>query len=108
LAVALISLTGIPPTAGFWGKFFLFDAAANADLVWLVVVGAINSVISAYYYMRVVRSMYLDQPVSVGRIVVPVTMGAALLITTLAILALGLFPGSLFDLARTVVSPLVP
>jgi NADH-quinone oxidoreductase subunit N len=108
LAVALISLTGIPPTAGFMGKLFLFNAAVNADMVWLAVVGAVNSVVAAYYYMRVVRSMYLDQPSSVERITAPVSVGVALLITTVAVFVLGIFPSSLFDLARTVVSPLVP
>jgi NADH-quinone oxidoreductase subunit N len=108
LAVALISLTGIPPTAGFMGKLFLFNAAVNADLVWLAVVGAVNSVLSAYYYMRVVRSMYLDQPLTTERLTAPLPVGAALLITTVAVFALGIVPGGLMDVARTVVGPLVP
>ena len=59
LAVALIGLTGIPPTAGFMGKLFLFNAAVNAGLVWLAVVGAVNSAVSAYYYVGVIRTMHL-------------------------------------------------
>lgn len=59
LAVFLVSLTGLPPTAGFIGKLYLFAALLNNEWVWLAVVGAINSVISLYYYVRVFRNMYL-------------------------------------------------
>ena len=59
LAVFLISLTGLPPTAGFIGKLYLFAALLNNGWIWLAVVGALNSVISLYYYVRVFRNMYL-------------------------------------------------
>jgi NADH-quinone oxidoreductase subunit N len=59
LAVFLISLTGLPPTAGFIGKLYLFAALLNHGWIWLAVVGALNSVISLYYYVRVFRNMYL-------------------------------------------------
>jgi NADH-quinone oxidoreductase subunit N len=59
LAVFLISLTGLPPTAGFIGKLYLFAALLNHEWIWLAVVGALNSVISLYYYVRVFRNMYL-------------------------------------------------
>jgi NADH-quinone oxidoreductase subunit N len=59
LAIFLISLTGIPPTGGFVGKLYLFAALINGGWVWLAVVGALNSVISLYYYVRVLRNMYL-------------------------------------------------
>jgi len=65
MAVFLISLTGIPPTAGFIGKLYLFAALLNGGWIWLAVVGALNSVISLYYYVRVFRNMFLysvDQP----------------------------------------------
>jgi NADH-quinone oxidoreductase subunit N len=61
LSLGLISLTGIPPEAGFMGKFFIFSAAANSGLLWLVIVAAINSVISAFYYLRVVKVMWFDE-----------------------------------------------
>ena len=60
--VCLISLTGIPPTAGFWAKVYVFNAAVQADLVWLALIGVLNSVISAYYYLRVVLNMYTQEP----------------------------------------------
>jgi NADH-quinone oxidoreductase subunit N len=62
LAIFLVSLTGLPPTAGFIGKLYLFAALLNSGWVWLAVVGAINSVISLYYYVRILRNMYLVAP----------------------------------------------
>ncbi|MEE8518068.1 MAG: NADH-quinone oxidoreductase subunit N, partial [Dehalococcoidia bacterium] len=57
LTFSLLSLTGIPPTVGFMGKLFLFNAAVNADLAWLAVIGVVNSAVSAYYYLSIVRVM---------------------------------------------------
>lgn len=62
LTVALLSMTGIPLTAGFWGKFFVFYGAAQNGLLWLVITGLVGSAISFAYYGRVVRSMYIDVP----------------------------------------------
>ena len=61
LAIALLSLTGIPPTAGFVGKFYLFIAVLHAKLYWLAVIGVLNTVLSLYYYFRVVKAMFLDK-----------------------------------------------
>jgi NADH-quinone oxidoreductase subunit N len=60
MAIFLFSLTGLPPTAGFIGKFYLFSAVIEAKMYWLAIVGALNSVISLYYYMRIVKMMYLQ------------------------------------------------
>jgi NADH-quinone oxidoreductase subunit N len=62
MAIFLISLTGLPPTAGFVGKFYLFAAVLDARWIWLAVIGAINTVISLYYYARVLRYMFLRDP----------------------------------------------
>ncbi|MEM9095322.1 MAG: NADH-quinone oxidoreductase subunit NuoN [Pseudomonadota bacterium] len=62
VAVLMFSLAGIPPLAGFFGKFFVFGAAVDAGLGWLAVAGVIASVISAYYYLRIVKLMYFDEP----------------------------------------------
>jgi NADH-quinone oxidoreductase subunit N len=59
LAIFLISLTGLPPTAGFIGKLYLFAALINHGWMWLAIVGALNSVIALYYYVRVIRNMFL-------------------------------------------------
>ena len=64
LTLCLISLIGMPPAAGFMAKFYIFSGAVQNDLLWLVVIAVINSVISAYYYLRVVKVMWLGQPAS--------------------------------------------
>jgi NADH-quinone oxidoreductase subunit N len=62
MTVLLLSLAGIPPTVGFFGKFFIFSAAIKQDLVWLAVWGVIGSIISVYYYLRPVVAMYMEEP----------------------------------------------
>jgi NADH-quinone oxidoreductase subunit N len=62
MVVFLVSLTGLPPTIGFFGKYLLFVEGVHADLTWLVVVAAINSVISLFYYFRVVKALFLSSP----------------------------------------------
>ncbi|MFA9390620.1 MAG: NADH-quinone oxidoreductase subunit N [Prolixibacteraceae bacterium] len=59
--IFLVSLTGLPPTAGFIGKFYVFTSVVDAGYIWLAVIGVLNSVVSLYYYMKVVRNMYLRQ-----------------------------------------------
>ncbi len=61
MGVLMVSLTGIPPTAGFWGKFYLFTAVINADLTWLAIIAVVMSAVSAYYYLRVVWFMYFRE-----------------------------------------------
>jgi NADH-quinone oxidoreductase subunit N len=61
----LLSLTGIPPTIGFLGKYYVFVAALQADLAWLAVIGALNSAIAAFYYLRIIWFMYFEEPRSI-------------------------------------------
>jgi NADH-quinone oxidoreductase subunit N len=61
MAIFLVSLTGLPPTAGFVGKLYLFAALINAKLIWLAIVGVLNSVVSLYYYVRIFRNMFLRE-----------------------------------------------
>lgn len=63
LMVLMFSMAGIPPMAGFFGKFFVFMAALNAELYALAIIGAVTSVISAFYYLRIIKVMYFDEPV---------------------------------------------
>jgi len=98
MALFMLSLTGIPPTAGFFGKFYIFGAAINNGLLWLAIVGIVNSTISLYYYVAVIRAMYLLPPVSSERIVETPALGVALAITGVATLVMGIFPQPFIDL----------
>ncbi|HEY5998472.1 MAG TPA: NADH-quinone oxidoreductase subunit N [bacterium] len=96
MMLALFSLAGIPPLAGFLGKFFLFAAAAQVGKNWLVLVAAVNSTVSLYYYLTVIRWMYIEKPkegsTPVPAIPVSAASGAVLAISTIGMLALGLLP----------------
>ena len=108
LAFAMVSLIGIPPTVGFMGKLFLFNAAINADLAWLALIGLLNSVLSAYYYLNIIRVMYLRPPESEERIGTGVPERVALAVTGAGVLVLGVWPGGLLDMARTAAESIVP
>lgn len=108
LALALISLTGIPPTAGFLAKLYIFNAAVHADLVWLVVVGVINTVISAYYYLRVASYMYLQQPPAETAVRPSWPLAVSGALTGLGVLFVGLLPSPFIAAARDAVSVLMP
>ena len=92
MAVFLFSLAGIPPFAGFIGKFYLFAAVIRAEFYLLALVGGLNSVVSLYYYARIIRTMFLDQPVG-GEETVEVqwSMGGMLAVLTLGTLVFGLY-----------------
>ena len=108
LALALLSLTGIPPTVGFMGKLFLFNAAVNADLVWLAVIAVVNSVVSAYYYIGIIRTMYLREPSDDSTDAADLPNRATLAITSAAVLILGVWPGGLLEVARTAATAILP
>lgn len=93
LSVYLLSLLGLPVTAGFLGKFYIFKAAINSNLVWLAILMAINSTIGVYYYLRLIVIMYMreSQP-GAERVPFPVSVSLVLAITTLATVYFGLFP----------------
>jgi len=93
MTLALFGLAGIPPLAGFVGKFFLFSIAAKAGMHWLVAVAAINSTISLYYYLRIVRAMYIEPPDEKScRLVVSPVMQVTLLMASFGVVFLGIFP----------------
>ena len=101
LAVFMISLTGIPVSAGFVGKFYLFTAAVDGGYVTLAIVGMLMSAVSAYYYLGVVVAMYMREPV--GEDVwapVSVPSGVALAVSVLVVLGLGVYPGPVLAWAR--------
>lgn len=99
----LLSLAGIPPLAGFVGKVNLFVAAVRDGLIWLVVVGVLNSVISLYYYLQVVRQMYLLPPTSEEPVNIPRPITMTLLISVVGVLMLGIYPSLLLPLIQAAV-----
>jgi NADH-quinone oxidoreductase subunit N len=101
LAVFLVSLTGIPPTAGFVGKFYLFGAAVASGWVVLALVGVLTSVVSAYYYLRIVVAMYMEPPTGEDAwAAVPPFAVLALSLSAGVTLLLGLWPAPVLALAR--------
>ena len=108
LAFAMVSLTGVPPTVGFMVKVYIFGAAVSSGLAWLAVVGVLNSVVSAYYYLRVVKVMYLSPPPNEERITSTLPLRLVVLATTAGVLFFGIFPRPLLELARTAAEALVP
>ncbi len=101
LAVFLVSLTGLPPTAGFVGKLYIFAALINSGWTWLAIVAALNSVIALYYYVRIFRNMFLraEEPSS-ARITLSGIQNAALLVLLVPTLLLGLYFTPLVQLAQ--------
>ena len=116
MAVFMLSLTGIPPLVGFWGKLFVFGAAVEAGMSWLAVVGVIASAISAYYYLRVVVQMYMRDPAEYvpslpreegeskkpAMVDLEVAIGTAVLLAVLLTIVLGLWPNSIVNLVAQV------
>jgi NADH-quinone oxidoreductase subunit N len=100
LTLCLISLIGIPPAAGFMGKFYIFSTAASNGLLWLVIIAVINSVISAYYYLRVVKVMWFSEPASLEKVPSSLAPGLALALCCLGVLFLGIIPGMVMKLAE--------
>ena len=95
----MLSLGGIPPTAGFMGKFWLFSAAIDAQYYWLATIGVLNSAISLYYYLRIVVFMYLKTDTAGSEPTASPALAIALGVAVLATLVLGLYPRLLFELA---------
>ncbi len=98
MLLCMFSFAGVPPLVGFYGKLAVFQAVINVDMFWLAVVGIFFAVVGAFYYLRVVKVMYFDEPSDEKKIHVPWDMAAALGINGILILVLGILPGPLMDL----------
>ena len=110
LALCLLSLTGIPPAAGFLAKLYVFNSAIQTDLdwlVWLVVVAVLNSAVSAFYYLRWVRTMVLDEPADESRFQPTVPVQGLLALAAVGVLFFGLIPTPLLDAAQRAAETLV-
>jgi NADH-quinone oxidoreductase subunit N len=96
----MLSLGGIPPTAGFMGKFWIFSAAIEANYVWLAVIGVLNAVVSLYYYMRVVVQMFMKSETTGSELVMTPAMVVTLVIAVVGTLMIGVFPRPVFEIAE--------
>jgi NADH-quinone oxidoreductase subunit N len=100
LTLCLISLTGLPPTAGLIAKIYIFSGAVNHGLLWLVIIAVINSCVSAYYYFRVVKVMWMGAPASEEKVPSSWALRTALALCCLFVLLLGVVPGSFVGIAE--------
>jgi NADH-quinone oxidoreductase subunit N len=109
LTIFLLSLIGIPMTGGFFAKFYVFSAALKANLIWLTLIGVVNSAIGAYYYLRIIVAMYMREArKEVPVTPVPVGLGVALAVTIVATLYLGMLPNRVLQYARQSAQDLLP
>jgi NADH-quinone oxidoreductase subunit N len=101
LSIFLLSLIGVPLTGGFFGKFYIFKAALDSHLVWLTVLGLLNSAVAAYYYLRILVMMYMREPAEAAANVESLTPGmrAALILPAIGTLVLGIFPTWVLEFA---------
>jgi NADH-quinone oxidoreductase subunit N len=101
LTVFVLSLIGIPLTAGFLGKFYVFRSALQADLLGLTIIGALNSAVAAYYYLRILVAMYMSQPADDAQVAPPMPTGLRTVvgICLLATLLVGVYPHAVMRLA---------
>ncbi len=101
LAIFLLSLIGVPLTGGFFGKFYIFKAALQSNLMWLTVLGLLNSAVAAYYYLRILVMMYMREPGEAASGAEPLGIGmkAALVLPALGTLFLGIFPSAVLNFA---------
>ncbi|HXN07311.1 MAG TPA: NADH-quinone oxidoreductase subunit N [Nitrospiria bacterium] len=103
MLVFMFSLTGLPPTAGFIGKFYIFMSAVHHNLTWLAVIGVLLSAISAYYYLKVVMVMYMKETDREYLLATGPGISTALVAALIFILAVGVYPAPLIALAQAAV-----
>jgi NADH-quinone oxidoreductase subunit N len=105
----MVSLAGIPPTAGFIGKFYLFMSAVNAGMAWLAVVGLIFAAVSAFYYLRVVMVMYMREPTSTQELETRLALSPGTTVVLACavggVVLLGIYPGPLVSVTLSAVIP---
>lgn len=98
MMILMFSMAGVPPFLGFWAKLAVLQAVVSVDLIWVAVVAVLFSVIGAFYYLRVIKYMYFDKPEDERPLVAGMDFRVVLSANSLAVLLLGVFPGSLMAL----------
>jgi len=106
LAIALFSLAGMPLFAGFTTKFYLFTAVAAEGYLWLVALAVTNSLVSLYYYLKVVRQMYIEAPREEGRLSIPAGPLGTLAVLVALVFLVGIYPAPLVGIIDTAVRSL--
>jgi NADH-quinone oxidoreductase subunit N len=106
MLICLMSLAGIPPLAGFFGKFLLINSAVQRGLIWLAFIGAVNVIISLYYYLMIVKRMYIHEPAGASSIEVSLGARLGIYASMTGIVGLGVFQGPLVRLANLAVKSL--
>jgi NADH-quinone oxidoreductase subunit N len=101
MGLVMFSMAGVPPMVGFFAKLMVLKAVLDTGMTWLAVVAVIFAVIGAFYYLRVVKYMYFDEPANETTVAAPVDFGAALTLNGIMILGLGIFSSSLITLCMT-------
>lgn len=106
MLIALMSLAGVPPLSGFFGKFLLISAAVQKGLVWLAMLGAVNVIISLYYYLMIIKQMYIYEPLSKTAIPLTISMKIGISTFVAGILILGIFQEPILKMVEIAVKGL--
>jgi NADH-quinone oxidoreductase subunit N len=101
MTLFMLSLTGLPPTIGFIGKYYVFSAVISANYLWLAIVGVITSVISAFYYLRIVMVMWMRP--GEATVTTSPTSNAVVSLAAIATFVVGIFPGPFISMAERAV-----
>ncbi|MGE5477139.1 MAG: proton-conducting transporter membrane subunit, partial [Bacteroidales bacterium] len=108
MAALMFSMAGIPPMAGFWGKFYVFMAAVNAGLYTLAIVGLLTSVVSAFYYLRIIKVMYFDEAGEAFDRSGSAALSLVMVLSTLVVLVFTFVPAPLINSAKAAAQVLFP
>jgi NADH-quinone oxidoreductase subunit N len=104
MLILMFSMAGVPPTVGFYAKLAVLKAVVDVDMVWLALVAVFFSIIGAFYYIRIIKLMYFDEPATDAPLKINTDLQVAVSTNSLLVLGLGLFPGALLSLCNSVLA----
>ena len=107
MVIAFLSLIGMPATVGFMGKLFVFSSAVDSGILWLAILGGISTVVGAFYYLRVIKTIVFDTPESDPEFSIDKVGISIQLIGAIGILFFGIFPSFLIHLSKTAIESLM-